>query len=146
MPSPYWYIYLPEQQSSVQPVCCEPYLQSVRNEPGDKTAFLGVPTTSKHHVIGSSRRYKVLQMLIFVVRCQCVTQLILDQSWVFNSKIAIDKIELHSRGLISNQHKLRSRILLEKDSQQGLASSAIPASSGSWNETQNTSHRRFTDK
>ena len=72
-----------------------------------------------------------------------VTQLILDPSLVFNSNIAIDKIELHSRGLISNLHKLRSRILPEKDSQQGLASSAIPASSGSCNETQNTSHRRF---
>ena len=28
------------QQSNVQPVCCESYLQSVWNKPGDKTAFL----------------------------------------------------------------------------------------------------------
>ena len=49
-----------------------------------------------------------------------VTQLILDPSLLFNSKTIIDKIELHSRELISILHKLRTIILLEKDRQQGL--------------------------
>ena len=54
-----------------------------------------------------------------------VTQLILDPSLLFNSKTIIDKIELHSRELISILHKLRTRILLEKDRQQGLTSSVF---------------------
>ena len=54
-----------------------------------------------------------------------VTQLILDPSLLFTSETIIDKIELHSRELISTLHKLRTKILLEKDRQQGLASSVF---------------------
>ena len=54
-----------------------------------------------------------------------VTQLILDPSLLFSSKTIIDKIELHSRELISILHELSTRILLDKDRQQGLTSSVF---------------------
>ena len=54
-----------------------------------------------------------------------VTQLILDPSLLFSSKTIIDKIELHSRELISILHKLSTRILLDKVRQQGLTSSVF---------------------
>ena len=60
-----------------------------------------------------------------------VTQLILDPSLIFTSETIIDKIELHSRELISILHKLRTKILLEKDRQQGLASSVFNQFRGS---------------
>ena len=60
-----------------------------------------------------------------------VTQLILDPSLLFTSETIIDKIELHSRELISILHKLRTKILLEKDRQQGHASSVFNQFRGS---------------
>ena len=79
------------------------------------------------YVTGSLRRFKVLHMFAIgnqVPMCD-VTQLILDPSLLFNSETIIDKIELHSSELISILHKLRTRILLEKDRQQGLTSSVF---------------------
>ena len=89
-----------------------------------------------------------------------VTQLILDPSLLFTSETIIDKIELHSRELISTLHKLRTKILLEKDRQQGLASSVFNHFRGSSSKQQrlriqnskknqqkhSTSNRRFADK
>ena len=89
-----------------------------------------------------------------------VTQLILDPSLLFTSETIIDKIELHSRELISILHKLRTKILLEKDRQQGLASSVFNQFRGSSSKQQrlriqnskkkqqkhSTSNQRFADK
>ena len=59
-----------------------------------------------------------------VPKCD-VSQLILDPSLLFTSETSIDKIELHSRELISILHKQRTKILLEKDRQQDLALSVF---------------------
>ena len=89
-----------------------------------------------------------------------VTQLILDPSLLFTSETISDKIELHSRELISTLHKLGTKILLEKDRQQGLASSVFNQFLGSSRKQQRlrsqnskkkqtkhyTSNRRFADK
>ena len=70
-----------------------------------------------------------------------VTQLILDPSLLFTSETIIDKIELHSREFISILHKLRSKILLEKDRQQGLASSVFNHFRGSSSKQQSYAFR-----
>ena len=99
MPSPYWYIHPPEQQSSVQPVCCKPYLKSVWNEPETRRHFL---TECQPLQKLRNRGFKKIQsvtdvdILNMVPMCD-VTQLILDPSMLFYSKTVIDKIELHSR-------------------------------------------------
>ena len=93
-----------------------------------------------------------------VPKCD-VTQLIPDPSLLFTSETIIDKIELHSRELISILHKLRTKILLEKDRQQGLASSVFNHFPGSSSKQRRlriqnskkqqkhfTSNRKFADK
>ena len=53
------------------------------------------------------------------------TQLIFDPSVFFENKTVIETIELFSRELISNLHRTRTKLLLEKQRQQGLPSSHL---------------------
>ena len=55
-------------------------------------------------------------------------QLIRDPSVFFKNKTVIDKVELYSRELVSNLHRIRTKLLLEKERQQGLSSSELNSS------------------
>ena len=67
-----------------------------------------------------------VNLLETVVVSGCdATQLILDPSVFFENKTVIDTIELISRELIPNLHRTLTKLLLEKQRQQGLASSHL---------------------
>ena len=50
-----------------------------------------------------------------------VTQLILDYSVFLENKFEIDLLEFHSRELISSLHRIRTKLLSDKERQQSLA-------------------------